>query len=256
MTFSIEQLQFFFCILVRVSAFIYAAPFFSLKNVPQRVKIGLSIALAVIIFETIPYTPVNEKTMIEYSLFLGKEILAGLIMGYFANIGYHILSLAGQMMDMEIGFSMVNEYDPITSAQVTITSNLYSYAVMLVLLVTNMHHYILKAIIDSFEVLPVGNIIIKPTIATAMIKFITDYFIIAFRIILPLFTALLMVNTILAILAKVAPQMNMFVIGMQLKVFIGLIVLVFMISMMPSVADFIFNEMMDMLKQAIYYMKT
>ena len=256
MGFSIEQLQFFFCILVRVSAFIYAAPFFSLKNVPQRVKIGLSLALAVIIFETITYTPMNETTMLQYSLFLGKEAIAGLIMGYFANIGYHILALAGQMMDMEIGFSMVNEFDPVTSAQVTITSNLYSYAVMLMLLVTNMHHYILKAIIDSFEVLPVGNFEIKPAIASAMIQFIVDYFVIAFRIILPLFTALLMVNTILAILAKVAPQMNMFVIGMQLKVFIGLIVLVFMISMIPSVADFIFNEMMGMLKQAIYYMKT
>lgn len=256
MTFSIEQLQFFFCILVRVTAFIYVAPFFSLKNVPQRVKVGLSIALALILFQTIEYTPIQEGTVLGFGLFIGKEALAGLIMGYFANVGYHILSFAGQMMDTEIGFSMVNEYDPITSTQVTITSNLYSYAVMLVLLITNMHHYILKAIIDSFLVLPVGDFVIPPTIVQAMINFIVDYFIIGFRIVLPMFAALLIVNTVLAILAKVAPQMNMFVIGMQLKVLVGLVVLVFMITMIPSVADFIFTEMIDMIKQAVSYMKS
>ena len=256
MTFSLEQIQFFFCILVRVTAFIYAAPFFSLKSVPRRVKTGLSVAIAFILFQMLEYRAVPAGSVIDYALFIGKEILAGLIMGYFANVAYYILQFAGHMMDMEIGFSMVNEFDPISSMQITITSNLYSYAVMLILLITNMHHYILKAIIDSFEVLPVGDFIIPPTIAQAMLTFMVDYFIIGFRIVLPIFAALLIVNSVLAILAKVAPQMNMFVIGMQLKVFVGLVVLVFMITLIPSVADFIFTEMITMIKEAVSYMKS
>lgn len=255
MSFSIEQLEVFFCILVRISAFIYAAPIFSLKNVPRRVKIGLSIAIAVIIFQLTGEVEIPGGSVIDYAMFVGKELLAGLILGYFANVGYNILSFAGHMMDMEIGFSMVNEFDPVMNTQVTITANLYSYAVMLMLLVTNMHHYIIKAIVDSFAVLPIGKFNIPPNMVQVMINFMVDYFIIGFRIILPMFASILIVNVVLAILAKVAPQMNMFVIGLQLKVFVGLLVLIFMITMIPSVTDFIFNEMISMIKDAVAYMR-
>jgi flagellar biosynthetic protein FliR len=88
-----------------------------------------------------------------------------------------------------------------------------------------------------------------------MVDFIINYFIIAMRIVLPIFAAILMVNTVLGILAKVAPQMNMFVIGMQLKVLVGLFVFYLIIGLTPSVADYIFNEMMDMLRAIIEVMK-
>ena len=255
MVIPLDQLVFFFVILVRISAFIVTGPFFSLKNVPQKVKVGLSIALAVILSQTIPYTDLVYDGVIGYAILIVSEALTGAIMGFFSNICFHILSFAGQMMDMEIGFSMVNEFDPISNAQVTITANFYHYAVMLMLLVTNMHHHIIRALVDSYQVVPVGQAKFNPMIYTVMVKFMVDYFVIAFRIILPVFAAMLIVNVVLAILAKVAPQMNMFVIGMQLKVFIGLIVLVFMVMMIPSVADFIFTEMMEMLKGAISFLK-
>jgi flagellar biosynthetic protein FliR len=84
-----------------------------------------------------------------------------------------------------------------------------------------------------------------------MTSFIAQYFIIGFRIVLPVFTGILIVNTVLAILAKAAPQMNMFVIGMQMKVLMGLAVMFLIIGMVPSVADFIFNKMKDMMIAAI-----
>ena len=245
MVIPVDQLVFFFVILVRISAFIYTGPFFSLKNVPQKVKVGISIAIAVVLSQTIPYSELAYEGVIGFAILIVGEALAGAIMGFFSNICFHILSLAGQLMDMEIGFSMVNEFDPISNAQVTITANFYHYAVMLFLLITNMHHYIIKALVDSYQVIPVGG----------MLQFVVDFFVIAFRIILPIFAAMLIVNVVLAILAKVAPQMNMFVIGLQLKVFVGLIVLLFMVMMIPSVADFIFTEMMDMLKSAVSFLK-
>lgn len=255
MVIPVDQLVFFFVILVRISAFIYTGPFFSLKNVPQKVKVGISIAIAVVLSQTIPYSELVYEGVIGFAILIVGEALAGAIMGFFSNICFHILSLAGQLMDMEIGFSMVNEFDPISNAQVTITANFYHYAVMLFLLITNMHHYIIKALVDSYQVIPVGGTKLNPLIYTAMLQFVVDFFVIAFRIILPIFAAMLIVNVVLAILAKVAPQMNMFVIGLQLKVFVGLIVLLFMVMMIPSVADFIFTEMMNMLKSAVSFLK-
>ncbi len=255
MTFTLEQIVFFLCILVRISTFIYTAPFFNQKGVPQRVKIGLSIALAFVLFQILPYQKLVYLGVIGFGLLVAKEALAGLIMGFFANVCSQILAFAGHMIDMEIGFSMVQEYDPVNSTQVTITANFYQYAVMLMMFITNMHHFIIKALVDSFQVIPVGDVVINVSIYQAFLEFVIDYFIIGFRIALPIFAALLIVNTILAILAKVAPQMNMFVIGMQLKVLIGLLVLLFVVKMIPAVADFIFEEMVKMLKTSIAYLK-
>lgn len=254
MTVSLYHLEYFLLILVRISGFMVAAPLFSLRNIPVRVKTILAVALAILVFHIVPYREVTYSTTIGYALVVLSEMLAGIIMGFMANVAYYILAFAGQIIDQEIGFSMVNQYDPITSTQVTITGNLYTYAVMLMLFATNLHQYLVRALTDSFTVLPVGAVSLNVGIYELMKRFMGDYFVIGFRIILPVFASMLVVNTVLAILARVAPQMNMFVIGMQLKVFVGLAVLVLMIMMITGVADLIFREMISMLKDSLFYL--
>lgn len=254
MTVSLAHLEYFLLILVRISGFMVAAPIFSLRNVPMRVKTLLAIAIAIVVFHVVPYKEVAYSTTIEYALVVITEMLAGVIMGFMANVAYYILSFAGQIIDQEIGFSMVNQYDPITSTQVTITGNFYTYAVMLMVMITNMHHYLIRAITDSFQVIPVGSVVIDFNLYEVMKRFVVDYFFIGFRIVLPIFASLLVVNTILAILARVAPQMNMFVIGLQLKVFVGLAVLVLMFMMITGVADLIFQEMISMIRETLPYL--
>lgn len=254
MTISLEHLEFFLLILVRISGFMAAAPIFSLRNVPMRAKTILAIAVSIVVFHVLPYEEVMYSTTIEYALVVITEMLAGLIMGFMANVAYYILSFAGQIIDQEIGFSMVNQYDPITSTQVTITGNFYTYAVMVMVIITDMHHYLIRAVTDSFQVIPVGSVVINFNLYEVMKRFVVDYFVIGFRIVLPIFASLLVVNTILAILARVAPQMNMFVIGLQLKVFVGLAVLVLMFMMITGVADLIFQEMISMIRESLPYL--
>jgi flagellar biosynthetic protein FliR len=254
MTFTIQNFELFFLILVRITGFIYTAPFFSLKNVPIHVKTGFSIFLTAIMFYTVTTDVPKYDGVIGYASLVVMEAIVGVIMGFFANIAYYIVSFAGNIIDMDIGFSMVSQLDPITKVETTITSNLYGYLILLMMMITNLHHYFLKAIVDSFQVIKIGEAVINPSIYNLMVKFVTDYFIIGFRIVLPIFASILIVNTILAILAKVAPQMNMFVIGMQLKIFVGLFILALIIELVPSVADFIFNEMISMMKSAVQYM--
>jgi flagellar biosynthetic protein FliR len=255
MTFTIENFEFFLLIIVRITGFTFTAPFFSLRNVPVRVKTGFSIFLTAIVFYIVPYSTPEYTGVIGFAMLVVKEALAGAIMGLFANIAYHILAFAGQMIDMEIGFSMLNVMDPVTSVQTTITANLYGYLVLLIMLITNLHHYFIRSIVDSFQIIKVGMAELNPNLYRVMVQFITDYFVIGFRIVLPIFAAILIVNAILGILAKIAPQMNMFVVGMQLKIFVGLIVLAMIMELVPSVADFIFNKMREMLLNAIEMLK-
>lgn len=249
--FTLQNFEYFLLILVRISAFILIAPFFSMTNTPMRIKIGLSIFLAFLLFQVVDLRTISYATSLQYGVLILKELMVGLLLGYFANICTNIINFAGQVIDMEIGLSMVNILDPVSKIQTTITGNFYAYMVMIMLIITNMHHYILIAFVDTYKIIPVGEAILKPDIYLIMIQFLVDYFIIGFRIILPIFAGSLLLNIILGIMAKIAPQMNMFVIGMQLKIFCGLVVLFLMIGLLPSVSDFIFNEMDKMMKLVI-----
>lgn len=255
MEFTLGHVDFFLLVLVRVTGFVYTAPFFSMKYIPMKVKVGISCFLTIILFATLPYQTFDYASNYEYIFLIAKEAIIGMIIGFFANIGYYILSLAGHMIDTEIGFSMVSTLDTVTNIQVTITSNLYTYLIMLMMMVTNLHHYFIKAFVDSYQIVPLGEGSINPNLYEVMVSFLANYFVIGFRIVLPVFGAILIVNVTLGVLAKVAPQMNMFVIGMQLKVFVGLIILYFVIQLLPAVSDFIFNQMLEAMKEAIYALK-
>lgn len=255
MSFTIENIEYFILILMRISGFIYVAPFFGQSGVPRKVKAALSLFIAIIVFMMTPYEPITYHGVIGYALFAAKEVLIGILLGFVANICNYILGFAGNVIDMEIGFSMVNILNPVAAIQNTVTGNLYTYIVMLIFLVTNMHHILLRALIDTFHLIPLGEVVFRPNLYLIMAKFLNDFFVIGFRIVLPIFAAILVTNVVLGILAKVAPQMNMFVIGMQLKIFIGLFILIFIIDLIPSVANFIFDEMKVMMEAVISSMK-
>ena len=149
---------------------------------------------------------------------------------------------------MDIGLSMATEFDPVNNTQVTVTGNLYFYFIMMLLVVTNMHHVILNALVDAFSLIPVnGQVFDWEHLAGAFTTYMGDMFVIAFRIMLPVFACIMILNSILGIMAKVAPQMNMFAVGIQLKIIVGFLVLFITITLLPSIADMIFTEMRKMM---------
>lgn len=239
------DLEQFLLILVRIASFLYTAPIFSLSStVPNKVKVGFAVMISSLLFPIVPVHDVVYNSVIEYAAVVIKETTVGLLIGYMANICINILSFAGRIIDMEIGFAMVTLFDPATNEQTTITGTIYTYFIMLLLVVSDMYQYIIKAIVDSYDVIPINGMNFQlDSIYKIFVQYITDCFVIGFRIVLPFFTVTLILNVILGILAKIAPQMNMFVIGMQLKVFAGFLVMVITAMLLPSVANFIFDEM-------------
>ena len=236
-TFSLANFEILILILVRISCFVYIAPFFGTKNAPSQAKIGFSFFVALLVYGFV------DKTAIEYTGLIGYAII-----GFAANICNSIILFAGNIIDMDIGLSMVTEFDPTMNTQVTITGNLYNYFILLLLIATDMHHVILQAVVDSFTVIPInGQIFNWDSLAGSITQYMTDLFVIGFRIFLPIFACMMILNCILGILAKVAPQMNMFAVGMQMKILVGFGVLFLTISLLPGIASFIFTEMKKMM---------
>ena len=245
--FSLNNFEYFLLILVRIVSFVFVAPFFGDSAVPRRVKVGLSLFVAIFMYNIVNKPDLEYTSAVGYSVIVVREVMTGLLIGFAAYICNSIILFAGNIIDMDMGFSMAMEFNPSLNTQSTITGNFYYYLVMLILVASDMHSFILRAVCDSFTVVPIGKAVFDwDHLVLSITKYMGDMFVIGFRIFLPFFACIMILNCVLGIMAKVAPQMNMFSVGMQLKLLVGFAVLFLTIFRVPTVANFIFNEIKTM----------
>ena len=246
-SFSYGDLELFLLIFVRVASFVYIAPFFSMSNTPSRVRVGLAFFISVLLYQTGPEQEAAYDTLTGYTIIVIKEAVTGFLIGFGANLCTAVVSFAGQIADMEMGLSMASLFDPATKQQTTITGVYYNYMVLLLLMISGMHRYLLKALAETYELIPInGAVFHDDALLQALITFMGDYIIVGFRICLPIFAVMIILNAVLGILAKVSPQLNMFAVGIQMKVLVGFCVLFVTTAMLPDAAGFIYEQMKRM----------
>ena len=248
MKFTIEYIEYAVLIITRISMIFFIVPFFGNVNIPVRIKIALSFFLSLIIMNSVDYSAVSYQGMLGHSILIAQEAVTGLLIGIGSGFTLYILNFSGHMLDMEIGFSMAMEMDPTTQVQTTISATFLTAVFMLMFIASDMHYFLIDAVVDSYKVIPIGEGIVSPNLYKIFVQYVIDYFVIGFRIILPVFACILVINVILGILARIAPQMNMFVFGMQLKVFAGLSLIFILMNFLPGITDFLFNEMQTLTK--------
>ncbi|MBQ6844600.1 MAG: flagellar biosynthetic protein FliR [Agathobacter sp.] len=247
LNFSLIDYEYILLILVRIASFVYVAPFFGEKGVPAQAKIGLSFFTALILYSVVPRPELEYAGVIGFGVAVLKEGITGLLIGFAAYICNSIVVFAGNIIDMDIGLSMAQAFNPDMNMQMTMTGNLYYYLIFAFMLAGNMHHYIIQAVCDSFYVVPIGGAVFEwDSLLVSMTTYMIDLFVIGFRIFLPIFAVIMIMNVVLGIMAKVAPQMNMFSIGIQLKILVGYVVLFLVIFLFPNVANMVFEEIQKM----------
>ena len=147
LSFSIYDLEYFLLIFVRVSCFVYIAPYFGMNDTPARIRIGISFFTAWLLYETLtPVDAVVVDTVMEYAVIVMKEAIAGLLIGFGANICMAVVNFAGSIADMETGLSMATLLDPATKETTSITGVLYQYSFMLMLIASGMYRYLFGAL--------------------------------------------------------------------------------------------------------------
>lgn len=251
-SFSIYHFEYYLAILVRIMGAMAFAPIFGNLQVTRRARLFIGIAISLTIFSINPYQPLYYTTFLGYTIILLKELVVGITIGFLSNITLTIIGMAGQFIDREMGFSMVSNFDQTFHTETTITAEFYNMLVMIILLCSNMHYFIISAVSDSFQLIPIGNVMIdSESLYHVMITYITNYFIIAIRISLPILISIMLLNVVLGVLAKTAPQMNMFVVGIQLKIFLGFTVLFVTFSLLPRITEFVYHQMQEIVIEAL-----
>ena len=250
-TYSQYELETFFLILIRITSFIYIAPFFGQTNTPQRIRLGLGLFLSFHVYMLLPAQSLSYATTTDYAILVIKEAVTGTLIGFSVYIVWSVILFAGHIIDMEIGLSMATIFDPQTKTQITISGQFYQTIFMLIFIATGMYWYLLTALVDSFTAVPLGNIHVRLSLMTMLTDLIGQYFIIGFRIALPVFACSFLVNIVLGIMTKIAPQIHMFSVGMQLKILAGLFVMFITVAALPNIANYLLDQMKEVLGMVI-----
>ncbi|MCR5102638.1 MAG: flagellar biosynthetic protein FliR [Butyrivibrio sp.] len=247
-TFRYGDLEVFLLIFVRVLAFVYVAPFFNTDGIPQRIKIGFSLLFSILLYGAVPLETLDYNTPVGYAVIVIKEIVTGWLIGYAAKLCQAITAFAGNIVDMQTGLSMATIMDPGTRENITITAALYQQVLAIMLILSGMYKYLIGALADTFTLIPLNGAVLRTDeLMQSFLDFVSGYIVIGFRICLPVFVVTFVINVMLGVMAKVAPQLNMFAVGMQIKVIIGLMILYLTAGMMYQASDFIFVNMRELM---------
>ena len=232
----LDMAGFFMLVLVRLTGMFVVAPFFGRRNIPAIFKAGFAfvnalIAVSVLKDRTIPET----NGIVQFVAAAGSEFIVGMLIGYVSNMIFSAIYLAGQLIDMQMGFGIVNVIDPLSNIQVPVTANFYFIMTMLVFLLINGHHALIEALHRSFEIIPVGRAVFSDILFTDGLRMFGYIFELGFKFAAPVTAAILIVDVMLGIMSKTVPQLNVFVVGMPAKILIGFLV---MIITVPAVVLF------------------
>ena len=234
----------FLLIFVRMTGLFVVAPIFGRRNIPTYFKIGFSFFMALIIVNTMTLqAPAYNESIFTYTALIAKEFIVGLTIGFIAYMVFTAIYVAGEIIDMQIGFGVVNVIDPVSNIQVPISSNLYFIISMLVFLAVNGHHVLIKALYDSFNTVPLGSAVFDVGLIDLILSSFGSIFLIGFKIAAPVVAAILITDVALGTISRMVPQLNVFVIGMPLKIFVGLVVMLVTIPMFIFVLDLLFRIM-------------
>ncbi|WP_100010944.1 flagellar biosynthetic protein FliR [Lentibacillus sediminis] len=246
---DINSLPVFLLILVRVAAFFVTLPLFSYRTIPMQFKIGFSFFLAYLMFYTVDAPVIAVDDM--FLFLLMKEALVGLLIGLIAFILISALQVAGGFIDFQMGFFLANVIDPQTGAQSPLTGQYFYVFALLFLLSVNGHHLLIDGIFNSFQLIPVESFIPlgEERIADLVIETFNQMFVIAFQIAIPIVGCLFLVDVALGIIARAVPQLNVFVVGLPLKILVGFIVILFFLVLYIALVENLFTAMFDVMQQ-------
>lgn len=223
------SIPFFDIILIfaRIAGLIYTAPIFGSRNYPAQIKIGFVLFLSIILFPLIQSNILYDVSSAYQIFFLiVNEVLIGVFMGLILTMYFGFIYFAGDLIDRDLGFAMVNVVNPLDESQIAITSNLFYIFAMLIFLQLNFHHEVITALVVSFEKIKLGTLFFSVPSFDILLDIVEESFVLGFQLASPFVITVLIANIILGLLSKAMPGMNIFILGMPFKIFFGFLLFI------------------------------
>jgi flagellar biosynthetic protein FliR len=237
-----EKMLGFVMVLTRLSAFFMLIPVFSWKTIPASVKVAVTILLTIFFLHktgmVVPVQAVNHGQIyfVEVILLIANEATYGLALGLVVVLIFSVIKLSGSIIESQMGLSVVEIFDPLTNEETQLLSNLLEMIFIIVFLSANGHHLFLMIISRSFDVFPAGSNPSISVLTEGVMKAGSVMFLAGLRLAAPMLAVFLLLLIVLAILARIVPEMDILFISLPLRVGMGLLMAV---VFLPFISEFV-----------------
>jgi flagellar biosynthesis protein FliR len=226
---------------LRVSGLMLFAPFFGSAVIPPRIKVVLVIAITAVLYPV--YSPHLQVVAVsQWPLLVASETVVGIAMGVATNAVFEGAQMAGQVLSVQMGYSLVNILDPLTQVDSTIVAFFHQSLAMLIFLGLDVHHWVLRAVAHSFEYLPPGSATLNPLFLQALLHEGAIVLDLGVQIAAPVLSATLLADVVLGLMGKASPQMPLMLLGPAVKSMLGVLVLGVTMRFWPHLFERYFRE--------------
>jgi flagellar biosynthetic protein FliR len=241
----------FLTIGVRITGLMLFAPFFGSMVIPARVKAVLVIALTALLYPTMsgrmPQVNISQWPRIAFG-----ELLIGVALGIATNIVFDGVQMAGQVLSIQMGYSLVNILDPQTQVESTVMATFHQTIAMLIFLRLNVHLWILRSLAHSFDYLPPSTGHFGPAFTSASLEACASVFSIGIQIAAPVLSATLLTDIALGILGKASPQLPLMIMGPAIKSILGSLILISALKYWPGMFEHLFVNSVNEADQLLH----
>ena len=233
--FSEPEILSFILVLLRISAFVVTAPLFGSEQVPARLKVLLSLVIAMVIFPTVAWQKSGMGGYDNFIIWLAmKEVLVGVILGFVARLFFFAITIGGEVMSLSIGLSSEQLFNPTVGGRTTALQQFQVVIGTMLFLSINGHYYFIAGIVQSFDILPLSlkgiNILTAQQIGPLGGEIIWA----GVKIAAPVMATVFGLNIIMGIMGRAVPQINVLVTSLPVNVLVGLLVVMISIPMLLS----------------------
>lgn len=234
-----------FLVFVRIGALMVSAPFFGHQAVPVKVKIPLALLLAYSLVGLVP-GPLPEHVDHPFGLALAVavETFTGVLLGFAAQLVFWAVQFAGEIIGFQMGLSLATAYNPFDSVPSNPVGRFITLTMLLVFLLLDGHHHVLRALVASFDVVPLGGANLSRS-GPLLLQWTAGFFGTALRLAAPFMITMFLIDVSLGVFARVAPQADLFSLGLTLKLFIGLALTVFFLQNFLPILPETFRQLSD-----------
>ena len=236
-----------------MSGFIFLNPVLGRRNIPSIAKTGLALVLSVLIY-TAEGGGASEFTVdssLEFAVLLLKEFAVGFLLGFIMELMDMIFTFAGTVMDFQMGISMAQVYDPQSGVQISLTGKILQIYYMLIFFAVDGHLVLMRILLNAGELVPYGQVAISTNAAEMAMEIFYDCVILAVKLSFPLIAFEFILEIVVGVLMKINPQVNIFILSIQLRLLCGFIMMIILVDPINSFIGDVISDFMKYMSRIL-----
>lgn len=224
MIIGLAQVEVLLLIVARLAGVFIAAPVFSARNFPVTAKVGFVVWISAVLWYVTPVAPRLPTQPLSLLITIFAEVALGFVIGFICNVLFIALQSAGEIIDLQMGLSVAQALDPVFGSVISVVGRLTFFVALVIFITLDGHHMVLAAFHQSFTALPVGKLagFTSPDLVMQLLGLGATLWLTALKLAAPVVLLIFLADFTFGIVSRVAPQVNVFMLGFQVKPLLGL----------------------------------